>query len=205
MTVSATEALNRLRDGNGRFLEAPSIRSRVGGSDQGFTDLSAGQEPFAAVLGCSDSRVPVETLFDQGPGDLFVVRVAGNVVGQTQIGSLEFAVEELGISLVLVLGHSHCGAVSAALLPPPEADSWMASKNLQVIIGRIARVLEQAQVPRGAGGVLSVDKAVRLNVKAAADDLLRHSEVLASRVRSGELRIVESVFDLETGRVEFLL
>jgi carbonic anhydrase len=147
----------------------------------------------------------VEAIFDQGPGQLFVVRVAGNVVGRSQLGSLEFAVEELGVPLILVLGHSHCGAVGAALSPPSSHQPWMESENIQGIVGRIARVLEGAGASPGAPEKVPPERAWRLNVEAAVGDINAFSEVIASRVQSGALRVVGSLFDLKTGRVEFFV
>lgn len=206
MTPTGAEALLKLRRGNERFMNPNSTEQAADSSLGTFTDLSAGQAPFAAVLACSDSRVPVEAIFSQGPGGLFVVRVAGNTVGPVQLGSLEFAVDELGIQLIMIMGHSGCGAIGAALesvnagLPSPGREAG----NIETLLEPILRVLTLETGSLGAAGSLPPDTAVRLNVRGACDDLVKQSPVLASRVRSGKLLVVGSVYDLKTGRVEVL-
>ena len=203
MPVSAEEALGRLQVGNSRFRENSSADSRSGGGHYCFLDLSAGQKPFAAVLGCSDSRVPVEMIFDQGPGQLFVVRVAGNVVGPTQLGSLEFAVSVLGVRLILVLGHTGCGAVAALLAPSLGSESGMVTDNLEAITGRISKTLGKWGQSQPAGNEPSYGEVERLHAGAVAKEIGMQSELLASAVRSDELLIVGSIYDLRTGQVEF--
>src|SRR5918995_670956 len=137
--ISAREALERLREGNRRF--ASGVRSNDILASTRRSEVAAGQEPFAIVLGCSDSRVPAEIVFDQGLGDLFVIRVAGNIVAPSQVGSVEFAASRFGTRLVVVLGHSQCGAVSATLeeLRRPSEEQ---SRNLQSIVDRIRPSVE---------------------------------------------------------------
>src|SRR5512134_1581967 len=134
--ISAAEALGRLRDGNRRFV------SELRGNDRGTgqsrrLEVAAAQEPFAIVLGCSDSRVPAEIVFDQGLGDLFVIRVAGNIVAPSQVGSIEFAAERYGVRLVVVMGHSSCGAIDASIEAAVGSDAPPASTNMLSIVARI--------------------------------------------------------------------
>ncbi len=197
--ISPQEALFRLRDGNGRFtttLRSPdshlTLPSRL--------ELVADQEPFAVVIGCSDSRVPVELIFDQAIGDLFVVRVAGNVVTPTQIGSVEFAVERFGTRLVVVLGHSGCGAVQTAveyLLKPNEDLSPGLGVILDCICPAIAEIVDTTGKPR----VLA--KAVRANVVANVGHLRSGSTVIERLIREDGLKVVGAEYSVETGRVDF--
>ena len=203
MPVSGKEALRRLQVGNRRFRQGPSGNDPSGLRHARFIDLSAGQQPFAAVLACSDSRLPVEMIFDRGPGDLFVVRVAGNVVGPSQLGSLEFAVGVLGVRLILVLGHTDCGAVDAALALELCSESGMVAINLALLTRRISMTLDEC----GHGGCTSKEplsgEAERRHAGAVAKELVQRSELLDSSVRSGELLIAGSMYDLKTGQVEF--
>jgi carbonic anhydrase len=200
---SPNEALSRLREGNFRYKQGSAAGSRLAEADGTFKDLSAGQEPFAAVLGCADSRVPVEVVFDQGAGQLFVVRVAGNVPTLSPRGSLEFAVEELGVPLILVLGHTRCGAV-AATLGAPGADGRTPTPGLAAITDRISAALAGVAPLTSPPGPAEIDRAVRLNVEASCRALMEESEVLGAKVRAGQLRIVGAVYHLHTGVVEFL-
>jgi len=198
----ASEALDRLRSGNRRF--ASDERSAVVDTGHARRDeLTAGQKPFAIILGCSDSRVPAEFVFDQGLGDLFVIRVAGNVVAPSQIGSVEFAVEQFGTRLVVVLGHSRCGAILATLaeLERPEASR---SPNLRSIVDRVRPSVEPL-LQAGATGLSEglIREAVRANIRASVDNL-RHGSALLDQLIDGEdLRIVGAEYSLETGVVEF--
>lgn len=202
MPTPPIAALRRLREGNDRFrLESPADGQSPEAAT-GFADLTSGQEPFAAVLGCSDSRVPVETVFDQGPGQLFVVRVAGNIVAPTQLGSLEFAVEGLGVRLIVVLGHTGCGAVAATLTMTPSSEAKVTA-NLGAITARISKAVGSSSYRESPPNDADMDEAMRLNVAASCNELVRQSEVLASVVRSGEILIVGAVFNLKTGQVEF--
>src|SRR5437764_10926331 len=134
--ITASETLNRLRDGNRRFVESTAM-----GNQGHRASLAAGQEPFAIVLGCSDARVPAELVFDQGLGDLFVIRVAGNIVAPSQVGSVEFAASHFGTRLVVVLGHSQCGAILATL-EELQQPSERQSRNLRAIVDRIRPSVE---------------------------------------------------------------
>ncbi|MFH1764315.1 MAG: carbonic anhydrase [Gemmatimonadota bacterium] len=203
MSVSAEEALRRLEAGNRRFRQGRPETGQSGEGGSRFVDLSSGQEPFAAVLGCSDSRVPVEMIFDQGPGRLFVVRVAGHVVGPTGIGSLEFAVKELGVPLLLVFGHTGCGAIAASLAPKPRAGSEYITDNLGEITGRISMSLHAWGQTVSTGNKPSSEEVERFHVREVVRALVRQSDLVADAVQAGELHIVGSIYDLKTGHVEF--
>ena len=200
--MSATDALERLREGNRRF--AAGLRSmEVLATHTRRADLLAGQRPFAIVLGCSDSRVPAELVFDQGLGDLFVIRVAGNIVAPSQVGSVEFAATRYGTRLVVVLGHSQCGAIAATLeelLRP----AGTRSRNLRSIVNRLRPSVEAllATELRDDQDAL-VREAVRANVRASVDHLRHGSEILEELVAGGGVRIVGAEYSLETGLVGF--
>lgn len=201
-TPSALDALERLREGNRRFVSgvrsldallAPLRRN----------ELVAGQKPFAVILGCSDSRVPVEIVFDQGVGDLFVIRVAGNIVAPSQIGSVEFAAEQFGTRLVVVLGHTRCGAVEATLeeLRRPNASR---SQNLRSIVDRIRPGVESLLTTDLARDADALGRqAVRANVRVSANHLRHGSEILEELIRKDGLLVVGAEYSLETGAVEF--
>lgn len=200
--ISATDALERLREGNRRF--AAGLRSmEVLATHTRRADLLAGQRPFAIVLGCSDSRVPAEIVFDQGLGDLFVIRVAGNIVAPSQVGSVEFAATRFETRLVVVLGHSQCGAIAATLeelLRP----AGTRSRNLRSIVNRLRPSVEAllATDLRDDQDAL-VREAVTANVRASVDHLRHGSEVLEELVAGSGVRIVGAEYSLETGIVEF--
>jgi carbonic anhydrase len=201
--ISAKEALERLREGNRRF--AAGVRSFEGElSPARRKDLVGGQEPFAIVLGCSDSRVPAELVFDQGLGDLFVIRVAGNIVAPSQVGSVEFAATRFGTRLVVVLGHSQCGAILATLdeLRRPAENQ---SRNLRSIVDRVrpsVEALMATELRRDTDAL--VREAVRANVRASVDHLRHGSEILERLIAQEGLAVVGAEYSLETGRVDFL-
>lgn len=199
------DALTMLKEGNERYVESltstdPKMQKRP--------ELVAKQNPFAIILGCSDARVPVEIVFDQGLGDLFVIRVAGNVVAPSQIGSVEFAAEQFGTQLVVVLGHSHCGAVTAcvdALINPEQ----YYSPNLQSIVDRIRPSVYNLHELATANGQdvdadELVDRSIRANVRMSVSQLKHGSRTLEDLSNSGRLLIVGAEYDLETGKVRFL-
>ena len=192
--ISASDALQRLRDGNDRFVNGRSSLESSGYSKR--PDVSEGQSPFAIVLACSDSRVPVEQLFDQGIGDLFVIRVAGNVAAPTQIGSIEYAATQLGTGLIVVLGHSGCGAV-AATLSEMAGDADIRSPNLRAIVDRIRPAL-------ASGDSDDLDDAVLANVRHSVARLAYGSSTLEQLVADGSVNVVGASYSLETGKVEFL-
>ena len=194
------EALERLRAGNARFV---ANESSLNISNVERAELTSGQAPFAAILGCSDSRVPTEVVFDQGLGELFVIRVAGNIVAPSQIGSIEFAAQKFSTQLVVVLGHTHCGAVEATideLRQPAEKQS----RNIAAIVSRIQPsvidLLEHGDV-KDRDDLLH--KAVRENVRFSANALRHGSEIIEELISAGELSIVGAEYSLETGIVEF--
>ncbi len=202
MKLNATEALERLKEGNHRYV------SEVRGGDT-YTlkarrnALLAGQEPFAIVLGCSDSRVPAEIVFNQGLGDLFVIRVAGNIVAPSQIGSVEFAAREFGSRLVVVLGHSNCGAVAAtisALEQPGDAPSPNIGSIIDRIRPAVATLMESA--PNEDRETL-IGHAVRANIRASSGRLRTGSVVLEDLIRNDGLLVVGAEYSLETGEVDF--
>ncbi len=203
MSIAPDAALRRLHEGNRRFRADP-YRGTGALELARRAEYSRPQKPLAAVLGCSDSRVPVEMVFGQGPGQLFVVRVAGHVVSATQLGSLEFAVVHLGVRLIVVLGHSECGAVAATLAGLACTDSGDADGHLGSITRPISRALLDA--PRGddPSRLPDLEEAVVLNVRQSCADLGRESPVLAEQLASGALKVVGAVYDLESGRVEFV-
>lgn len=193
--ISAADALERLRDGNRRFVAGTSaIEGALSGARR--AELIDGQNPFAVVLACSDSRVPVELVFDQGLGDLFVIRVAGNVVAPSQVGSVEFAAAQLGTKLVVVMGHSNCGAVDATLKELAQEQETR-SPNLRSIVDRIRPAVEALDDP-------SLHDAVVANVRNSANRLRHGSQILESLVESGELTIVGAEYSIESGEVNFL-
>lgn len=199
--ITSVEALERLRVGNQRFVEDGGSGGVV--SDSRRHELIYGQEPFAVLLGCSDSRVPAEIVFDQGLGDLFVIRVAGNVVAPSQIGSVEFAVERFETPLVVVLGHSQCGAVLATL-EELERPTESRSQNLYSIVDRIRPAVEPLfEAGLGHDRDEFVQRAVRANIRASVNQLRRGSRLLESMVESGRLMVVGAEYSLESGAVDF--
>lgn len=201
-TISAQDALARLRDGNRRFASnVHTIDSLL--SHQRRAELVAGQAPFAIILGCSDSRVPAELVFDQGLGDLFVIRVAGNVVAPSQVGSVEFAALRYETRLVVVLGHSNCGAISATLeqLRQPAGDH---SRGLRDIVDRVrpsVATLLETDLANDTEALLR--HAVRANVRSSVDHLQHGSEIIERLVEEEGLLVVGAEYSLETGLVDF--
>ncbi|HEV8700273.1 MAG TPA: carbonic anhydrase [Candidatus Polarisedimenticolia bacterium] len=199
--VSGSEGLKRLREGNRRFVSGVRSSDTLA-SPVRRGELAAGQEPFAIILGCSDSRVPAEIVFDQGLGDLFVIRVAGNIVAPSQVGSVEFAAERFGTRLVVVLGHSQCGAVQATLEElgrPSESQS----RNLRSIVDRIRPSVEAllaTEVGPHPGALLR--QAVRANIRVSANHLRHGSDVLERLIQAEGLLVVGAEYSLETGVVE---
>ena len=200
--IPAAEALERLRDGNRRFATDASALAGTGFRTRRL-ETAPNQEPFAVVLGCADSRVPAEIVFDQGLGDLFVIRVAGNIVAPSQIGSVEFAAARFGVRLVVVLGHSNCGAVTATIeeLGRPSADQ---SRNLRAIVERIRPSVEPLLSTGLHDEATLVRLAVRANILASADHLRHGSEILEQLILNEGLQVIAAEYSLETGEVEFL-
>ncbi len=200
--ISAQEALSRLQEGNARFVSEASQPGTLSNQSR-RRDLTSGQEPFAIILGCSDSRVPAEIVFDQGLGDLFVIRVAGNIVAPSQVGSVEFAAAQFGTRLVVVLGHSQCGAIEATVreVRRPAQEQ---SRNLRSIVDRIRPSIELLV---GTGLMHDHDTlvrhAVRANVRFSTNHLRHGSELLEQLIQDDGLIIVGAEYSLETGVVEF--
>ena len=200
--ITAIQALEKLADGNHRFIEgeidADSLARRAHQPGQ-----SVGQTPFAIILACSDSRVPVEMVFDQGFGDLFVIRVAGNIVAPSQIGSIEFAAEQFGCRLVIVLGHTHCGAVAATLDELVLNESHR-SPNLRAIVDRIRPAVEQVlKAHGGRAGDEALRESIHSNIRASVERLSHGSLILEKLIDAGELAVVGAEYSIETGEVEF--
>ena len=201
--VPARDALARLREGNARFAtNARGTGTLITAARR--AKLTAAQEPFAIVLGCSDSRVPVELVFNQGPGDLFVIRVAGNIVAPSLIGSVEFAADRFGTRLVVVLGHSSCGAIQATIeeLHRPTVNQ---SPNLKAIVDRIRPGVADIVARRETEGALAVEHAaMTANVRASVDQLRHGSAIIENLIANHGLLVTGAWYSLETGKVEFL-
>ncbi|HKE86078.1 MAG TPA: carbonic anhydrase [Vicinamibacterales bacterium] len=199
--LSALEALARLYEGNRRFVAGHSTTALSSAAHR--SSLVERQEPFAIILGCSDSRVPAELVFDQGFGDLFVIRVAGNIVAPSQVGSVEFAASRYATRLVVVMGHSQCGAIIATL-EELQGQATTQSWNLRSIVDRVRPSVEPlfATRPAGADDAL-VSEAVRANVRASVDHLRHGSALLEQLIRQDGLMIVGAEYSLETGVVDF--
>jgi carbonic anhydrase len=201
--VPAHEAFARLQEGNRRFVA--NVRGASGFPGHARpADVATWQQPFAIILGCSDSRVPAEIVFDQGLGDLFVIRVAGNIVAPSQVGSVEFAATRFSTRLVVVLGHSQCGAILAALeeLRRPREDQ---SRNLRAIVDRVRPSVEAllaTELRHDFDGL--VREGVRANIRASVDHLRHGSQILEQLIQDEGLRVVGAEYSLETGAVEFL-
>ena len=200
--ITARAAFERLKAGNERFA------ALVKGPDASVNHprklaLTTKQEPFAIILGCSDARVPAELVFDQGLGDLFVIRVAGNIVSPSQVGSVEFAASRFSTRLVVVLGHSQCGAIAATLeeLQRPTENQ---SRNLHSIVDRIRPSVESLLATELANDLGALAKqAVRANIRASTDHLRHGSQVLEQLIRDEGLRVVGAEYSIETGVVDF--
>jgi carbonic anhydrase len=200
--ISASEALDRLRDGNRRFVS--ETRNGAGHADGSRRrEVAAAQAPFAIILGCSDSRVPAEIIFDQGLGDLFVIRVAGNIVAPSQIGSVEFAAARYATRLVVVLGHSQCGAILATVEELGRRSEEQ-SRNLRSIVDRVRPSVEalfNTELKHDQDAL--VHHAVRANIRVSANQLRHGSDVLEQLIQKEGLRVVGAEYSLETGLVDF--
>jgi carbonic anhydrase len=196
--ISADEALKMLQEGNARYLEGKARHPRQDAVRRALTH-GQGEHPFAAVLACADSRAPVEIIFDQGIGDLFTVRVAGNVAAGEALGSLEYAVDQLRTPLVVVLGHSQCGAVAAVL------EKAKLPANLAALVEPIkpaaAKALEDHP---GAAKEVVIEAAVKGNVFQAMEDTLQQSQLIKGAVKAGKTRLVGALYELDTGKVQWL-
>ncbi len=202
--MNADKALQKLIEGNKRYIEgtADGAELTITTRRQQITD---GQNPFAAILGCSDSRVPAELVFNRGLGDLFVIRVAGNIVAPSQIGSVEFACQHFGTQLVVVLGHSHCGAINAtvdALMGDPDN----LSPNVASIVDRVTpAVLPIVKRNSYKDKDDLVHQAMRANIEQSVNGLQMRSRILRSMVDRGQIKIIGAEYSIETGAVDFYL
>ena len=200
--ISATDALERLRDGNRRFI-SNEISEEVLAIREHRAGAAAPQNPFAIILACSDSRVPTELIFDQGIGDLFVIRVAGNIVAPSQIGSIEYAAKQFGTRLVVVLGHSNCGAIIATLRELALKESHR-SPNLRAIVDRIRPALDPVlEEYYDVEDEAVVASCVRANVQASVDGLQHGSLILEQLIEAKELNIIGAEYSIETGYIDF--
>jgi len=202
---TAEQALEMLKQGNARFVENVQNPQSTLLASNALTHV---HEPFAIILGCSDARVPAEIVFDQGLGDLFVIRVAGNVVAPSQIGSVEFATEKFGTKLVVVLGHSHCGAVTACVETLINPDQQF-SPNLRSIVDRIRpSVYNLHEIYTANGQDIDaqelINRGIKANVRMSVTQLKHGSRILEDAVNNGSLIIVGAVYDLDTGKVNFI-
>jgi len=200
--ISADEALQRLREGNLRFVS----ESRNGGDRAGESrrrKVAVAQNPFAIILGCSDSRVPAEIVFDQGLGDLFVIRVAGNIIAPSLVGSVEFAAARFGTPLVVVLGHTQCGAIAATVeeLTQPGGPQ---SPNLLSIVNRVRPAVEPLMATNLRDDLVALRReAVRANIRISASHLRHGSDLLEDLIEKNGFRVVGAEYSLETGVVDF--
>jgi carbonic anhydrase len=200
--ISGREALSRLREGNVRFASSVGRSDALPSHDR-IRELAGGQEPFAIILGCADSRVPAEIIFDQGLGDLFVIRVAGNIVAPSQVGSVEFAADRFGTRLVVVLGHSRCGAITATLeeLQRPQENQ---SPNLRSIVDRVRPSVEPLLATHLKDDLDAlIEEGVRANIRTSVEHLQHGSEILEKMIKENGLLVVGAEYSLETGVVHF--
>ncbi|MGD2117967.1 MAG: carbonic anhydrase [Chromatiales bacterium] len=200
--LDAKQALNRLREGNARFTARSSEKDPCY-SPTRHNNLSDKQEPFAVILGCSDSRVPAEIVFDQGLGDLFVIRVAGNIVAPSQIGSVEFATCQFKTRLVVVLGHSNCGAVNATIEELTSGDA-NPSVNIKSIVDRVKPAVQSLLHTdlRNHPDALR-HEAIRANVRASVNQLKNGSRIIEDMIQNEGLLVIGAEYSLETGQVDF--
>lgn len=190
--TEADQALKTLTDGNKRYASLKQKHPNQGLKRR--AEVSKGQKPFAAIVGCSDSRIPPEILFDQGIGDIFVIRVAGNIVDDVALGSIEYAVDHLGTKLVVILGHSKCGAVTATV------QGGEAHGHIGSIVKAIIPAVKKA---KGKKGDLT-DNAIRVNIDLVTKQVKTSAPILAKLVRAGKVKVVGAYYDIDTGLVEIL-
>lgn len=200
--ISASEALERLREGNRRFASDDCNGGQQAGKSR-RRELAAGQEPFATILGCSDSRVPAEIIFDQGLGDLFVIRVAGNIIAPSLVGSVEFAAARFGTPLVVVLGHTQCGAI-AATVEELTQQGGSQSPNLASIVNRVRPSVLPLMNTELRHDLKALSReAVRANIRASANHLRHGSDLMENLIEEKGFRVVGAEYSLETGVVDF--
>jgi len=196
--MSADQAMTLLKEGNARFV-AGKPKHPMQDKKRRAATAEKGQKPFVTILACSDSRVPAEILFDRGIGDLFVVRVAGNVADVDEIGTMEYGTDHLGTPLLVVLGHSKCGAVTAVV------QGAEVHGNIPALVSKIVPAANKAKEQNpGASGEALVNAAITANVWQAVEDLLKKSDITRERVKKGDLKIVGALYDITSGKVEWL-
>ncbi|MDP8236418.1 MAG: carbonic anhydrase [Candidatus Erginobacter occultus] len=195
--LTPEEALKKLAEGNKRYVAGKAAHPNQGQARR--QETVAGQHPFASILACSDSREPVEIIFDQGIGDIFVVRVAGNVVDTIEIGSLEYGVAHLETPVVVVLGHTHCGAVAAAVKDAPVQGSIV--PLVENIIPAVFAVREKN--PKLAGADL-LARVTEENIFLSIENLITRSSIIREKIKAGKLQVLGAVYDIETGRIDLL-
>jgi carbonic anhydrase len=196
MTEKGNEALQKLMDGNKRFVSSSLAQKDLSAKKR--EELAKGQKPFATVLTCSDSRVPPEILFDQGLGDIFIVRVAGNIVDPIALGSIEYAAEHLNAPLLIILGHSKCGAVKATLESKGKPEG-----NIGAIVKKIMPAVDTAKKKGGTQDEI-LETAIKENVKNVYADVMKNSKIIPHLVEEGKLTIVAGEYDITTGKVEMI-
>jgi carbonic anhydrase len=196
--ISADEAQRVLKAGNGRYVEGKLQHPHQDRARRALT-AAQGQHPLAAILTCSDSRVPAEIIFDQGIGDIFVIRVAGNVAATDEIGSMEYAVDHLAVPLVVVLGHSQCGAITAVV------DDTKLPPNIANLVAPIKPAVNKAREanPQAAKDVL-LQAAITENVWQAVEDMFRQSPIIREKVKDKQVQVVGALYDIDSGQVEWL-
>ena len=192
------ESLTKLIEGNKRFAQGKSIHPNR--SEELRSTLLDGQNPYAVVISCSDSRVPVEIIFDVGLGDIFVIRTAGHVLSNETMGSLEYAVKELGVKFVMIMGHDNCGAVKSAMTAYKAGEYDELSPNLKALLNHIYPVFEKMKI----SGKTSLDDAISLNIKYQVEDLLKKDAYLAKKAEENKIMIVGAKYSLDTGLVEMV-
>lgn len=194
--ISHQEALNKLIEGNNRFATDNSIHPNR--CDETKSALLKQQKPFVAVLSCSDSRVPVEIIFDAGLGDIFAVRTAGHVLSKEVMGSLEYAVKSLGVKLIMILGHENCGAIRTAVETYQNKSYDELSENLQSIMGHIYPAIEKVDCQNGD----FINSAVKSNIQYQLEDLIKKDVYIADKIAAGEIGLVGAMYSLATAKVE---
>lgn len=200
---NATDALQILKDGNKRYVEEKMENYDLG--DIKREELTKGQKPFAVVITCSDSRVVPEYIFDQGIGDIFVIRVAGNVIDTDEMASIEYGVEHAGASLVVVLGHESCGAVTAAVEAEAQgsAETDAKNKNISALLEKIQPSIDEAKALNLHNEDEIIDKAIDLNIETGVKQLEESSEILKESIESGKVQVVGAKYLLDSGEVSW--
>ncbi len=195
--IDAKEALKRLIEGNKRFVSGQSTHPNR--CDETKNSLLSGQKPFAVILSCSDSRVPVEIVFDVGLGDVFVIRTAGHVLSDEVMGSIEYAVQHLGVNLVMILGHENCGAIKSAVKSYKEKSFEKLSPYMQSIMKHIYPAIDKIVCPCCETPL--EDLSVKANILYQVDDLLKKDNFIAEKVKTGEITVVGAKYELKTGKI----